>query len=203
MSHSETGIPFCTGRTPHFISAVQFSFLTLRQRHTARSERSCTISLYLPFTSQRLIRDYIYGEEKGKWTVKYVYMSWTWERCWLFFINNGTGPRPRPLALRLPWFPFRTSKATRVWLCECARALACPHLSVYTRHSLWETACGEASFYLIRSGAASTSTINVLTLIHLSTGDAASFVLLIGSECKKEEEKKSVCFSTWQLICSA
>lgn len=155
-----------------------------------RRKYSCTISLYLAYhlqSTQCLIRDYVYGEVKDQRAVKYVSMSWTRESRQLFLINNGTGPRPRPLACRLYSFPFPTSKPmhSSVWVLDCIRICAC----VCASQSLWETACGGASFYLIRSAGASTtirkfSPINVLNLIPLSIGDVASFGLLIHLKCK-------------------
>lgn len=108
-------------------------------------------------------------------------------------INNGTGPGPKPLALRLYSFPFYTSKLCGC-MAFCMNVLALLHsltsVCMCACQSLWETACGGASFYLIRSGAASTtirnfSPINAVTLIPLSTGDAASSGLLIHLKCKK------------------
>lgn len=67
---------------------------------------------------------------------------------------------------------------------------------------LRETARGEAGFYLIRSRTASAtirsfSPINALTLIPLSTGDAASSGLLICLKLggKKGEKKPSLLFT--------
>lgn len=59
---------------------------------------------------------------------------------------------------------------------------------------LRETTHGEASFYLIRSRAASAtirnfSPINTLTLIPASTGDAASSGLLIRLKREKKDKK--------------
>lgn len=175
------------------LSTARFSFLMLTPRH----KYSCTISLYLPLTCQELNvnkRLHLWWEEGQQ---KYVHMSWTWETHWLLLINNGTSLRPKPLALCLSSFPFHTSK-----LCVCTavyvRAHWRMHICVCACQSLWGTACGGVGFYLIRSGAASTtirnfSPINVLPLIPLSAGDAASSGLLIHLKCKKYHKVYFTC----------
>lgn len=61
------------------------------------------------------------------------------ESRWLLLINNGTGPRLGPLALRLYSFPFLTSKQCVVWLCVNTLGLSrilistCVSVGVYAR----------------------------------------------------------------------
>ncbi len=84
VSLSEAGIPFCTAQALHFSPPHNFHFSWLRRHtHTHTHTHSETqifmhnFSLSAPLLprTQCLIRDYIYGEEKGKRMVKYVHMS--------------------------------------------------------------------------------------------------------------------------------